>query len=77
VKRIVNWDIDSSFQPFLDMSDMGDNDDESPATLGARKHDRANEAASATATIMKGMFDQVGCANPSFLGKWKVKQRTV
>jgi hypothetical protein len=64
----AKYDIDSNLQPFLDpamkgdsVCDWGDNDDDkSPATFRARKGDRANEAESATAAIMKGMFDQAG-----------------
>jgi hypothetical protein len=41
------------------VSELGDSDDDSLVpTSGARKRERANEAESTTATIMKGILDQ-------------------
>jgi hypothetical protein len=56
-----NKDIDSDFQPFLDMSMKGnsvsewDEMDDSPATCGSKQN---AEAESATIKFMKGIFDQ-------------------
>jgi hypothetical protein len=56
-----NKDIDSNFQPFLDMSMRGDSVsewdemDDSPATRGSKKD---AEAASVTVKLMKGIVDQ-------------------
>jgi hypothetical protein len=56
-----NKDIDSNFQPFLDMSMKGDSVsewdelDDSPATRGSKKD---AEADSTTVKLMKGIFDQ-------------------
>jgi hypothetical protein len=63
----ANHDIDSNFQPFMDLamkrdsvSKWGADNDDSQAASGSQKRDRAIEAESTSATMLEKIYDRGG-----------------